>query len=142
MSMADIRDGLEAMLESVDSIRSASGYPVEQVNAVPAAFVGFDDDDIRMANVQQDFHALPVTVLVQRKAGNLRNQMIAVEAVIEDLTAVIRANQTLGLPNLVNMVRYTRAREGVYEMGQVPYVGFILDLTIKTTQEVSFKDAG
>lgn len=138
MSMDQIRDGLETMLASISGVKSASGWPIEQANAVPACFAGFDTDDITMANLEIDLHALPITFLVQRKAGNLKNQVKAVEAVIDDFKAAVRAHQDLGLPLLVAGVRYTRIREGVYQMGSTDYVGFIADVTIKTTQAVSF----
>jgi hypothetical protein len=138
MSMDQIRQGLETMLDSINGVNSASGWPVEQINAVPACFVGFDDDAITMANLELDLHLLPVTFLVQQKGGNLKNQVKAVEAVIDGFRAAVRANQDLGLPLLVAGVRYTRIREGVYQMGNTPYVGFVADVTIKTTQAVSF----
>lgn len=138
MSMQQIRQGLETMLEGIPGVKSASGWPVEQVNAAPAAFVGFDDDTVTMGNLELDMHALPITFLVQRKAGNLKNQVVAVEALIDDFKAAVRANQKLGLPDLVAGTRYTHIREGIYEMGGTPYVGFIADITVKTTQAVSF----
>jgi hypothetical protein len=138
VNLSDVRAGLEAMLDSVPSIASASGWPVEQVNAVPAAFVGFNDAEITMAGLELSLHRLAITVLVQRKAGNLKNQVIAVEAVVDDVLRAIRANQDLGYPNDVNMVRYDRWQEGMYQVGSVDYVGFLLDITIKTTQAVTF----
>jgi hypothetical protein len=41
MDMSDVRAALETMLIGIDSIKSASGYPTENVGATPFAFVGF-----------------------------------------------------------------------------------------------------
>jgi hypothetical protein len=139
MSMEDdIRQGLENVLNGIESIKSASGWPMEQVNAVPAVFVGFIPQDVTMANLELSLWRVPVTFLVQRKAGNLKNQVKAVAAVVDDFKVAIRAHQDLGLPTLVSGMRYERFDPGIYAMGNVDYVGVIARLTIKTTEAVSF----
>lgn len=128
--IAAIRAGLETVLEGVSGIKSASGWPTENVGAVPYAFVGFDDDTITASNRELHIHHIPITVLVDRKGGNLVNQVKAVEGTINAVLAAIRANQSLGLTDVMR-VEPMRIREGVYGFANTDYVGFILDVDIK-----------
>lgn len=136
--MADLRQPLEDMLRSIDGIKSASGWPTENVGAQPFAFVGFDDDAITAGNLELDLHTVDVTVLVDRKSGNLPNQIRATESLVDDFKAAVRANQDLGLPTQVGRVQYLRIREGVYQYAGVDYVGFIATLQIKEMTAVSY----
>lgn len=136
--ISDVRAALESMLDGIPAIKSASGYPTENVGAQPFAFVGFDDDAVTMGNRELSIHTLPITVLVARKGGNLPNQIKAVEAVIEELKAAIRANQSLGMPSFVNRVQYTRIDEGIYQYAGVDYAGFVATVDVKTHRAVSF----
>lgn len=139
--MSDIRQALEAMLVNVDSIKSASGWPTENVGATPYAFAGFDLDAVTSGQRELSIHTLPITVLVARKGANLPNQLKAVEAVIEELKAAIRANQSLGMPTFVSRVQYTRFEEGIYTFAGNEYVGFIATVDIKTYRAVSYAAA-
>lgn len=141
MDMSDVRAALEEMLVGIESIKSASGYPTENVGAQPFAFCGFDADAVTSGQRELSIHTLPITVLVARKGANLPNQLKAVEAVIEDLKAAIRANQSLGMPTFVSRVQYTRFEEGIYSFAGTEYVGFIATVDIKTYRAVSFAAA-
>jgi hypothetical protein len=141
MDMSDVRGALETMLNGVDSIKSASGYPTENVGSTPFAFVGFDLDAVTSGQRELSIHTLPITVLVIRKGGNLVNQVKAVEAVIEELKAAIRANQSLGMPTFVSRVQYTRFEEGIFTFAGNEYVGFIATVDIKTYRAVSYAAA-
>lgn len=136
--VSDVRAALEEMLVGIDSIKSASAYPTENVGAQPFAFVGFDDDAVTMGQRELSIHSLPITVLVARKGANLPNQLKAVEAVIEELKEAIRLNQSLGMAQFVNRVQYTRVEEGIYSFAGTEYVGFIATVAIKTHRAVSF----
>lgn len=137
MDMSDVRAALEEMLVGIESIKSASGYPTENVGAQPFAFCGFESDAVTMGGRELSIHTLPVTVLVARKGANLPNQVRAVEAVIEELKDAIRPNQSLGLPGFVYRTAYTGFEEGIYSFAGNEYVGFIATLEIKTHQNVS-----
>lgn len=137
MDMSDVRAALEEVLVGIESIKSASGYPTENVGAQPFAFVGFENDVVTMGGRELSVHAVPVTVLVARKGANLSNQVKAVEAVIQDLKDAIRSNQSLGLPGFVYRTAYTVFQEGIFTFAGNEYVGFIADLEIKTHTNVS-----
>lgn len=135
--MSDVRAALEKMLFDIVSIKSASGYPTENVGAQPFAFVGFDSEDVTMGGAELSIHTLPITVLVTRTGGNLVNQTKAVEAVIEDVKDAVRPNQSLGLPGFVYRTVVKRIDEGIYNYAKHDYVGFIATLEIKTRKNVS-----
>lgn len=141
MSIAQIRAGLETMLLSA-GMRSASAYPTENVGTTPFAFVGFDDDTPLMGNKELHLHTLPITVLVERKGGNLPNQVKAVEAALDTLMAAIRVNQTLGTGDLVSRVQPVRIQEGVYAFGGpgMDYVGAIVTVEVKETFAATYGD--
>jgi hypothetical protein len=125
-----IRAGLRTVLAGADGIKSASAYPTENIGAVPFAFVGFDDDTVATDSRETHLHRLPITVLVDRKAGNLVNQVKATEAALPNVLAAIRADQDLGKPNEIARVEIRRIRQGIYKHAEIDYVGFIVDVEI------------
>jgi hypothetical protein len=137
VDISDVRAALETMLIGIDSIKSASGWPTENIGAQPFAFAGFDVDDVTMSNRELSLHNLPITVLVARKGGNLPNQVKATEAVIQDIKAAVRTKQHLGMPTFVDRVQYTRFEQGIFNYGGNDYVGFIASFVIKTHENVT-----
>lgn len=135
--MDDIRAALESVLLGIESIKSASGWPTDNVGAQPFAFCGFDDEAVTMGGRELSIYSVPITVLVARKGGNLPNQVKAVQAVIEELKDAIRPNQSLGLPGFVYRTAYTRFEKGIYSFAGTDYVGVIATLDIKTHRNVS-----
>jgi hypothetical protein len=137
VSILAIRDALEPLLAGVQGIAAASGYPAEVVNVVPYAYVGFADDAITGGARELHLYLLPIFVLVDRKGANLRNQVIAVETLIEPVLSVLRSNQSLGL-NDVARVQPVRVRSGVYQQSGTDYVGFVVDVEIKESFPASY----
>jgi hypothetical protein len=127
-----IREALGQLLAGVEGIRGASGYPPEQVGAVPFAFVGFLRDVPTMGNRELHLYTLPITVLVNRKGANLGAEIRATEALIPTLLDAIRANQDLGIQG-VYRVEPTRIDEGVYQFANVDYTGFVMTVDVKET---------
>ena len=134
MGIAGVRAGLEAVLAGVEGIRSASGWPTENVGPPVSCYVGFDDDAIVGGARELDLHQLPVYVFVERAGGNLVNQVKATEGVITAMRDALRANNRLG--GVADHVRVLRIREGVYEHAGQPYVGFIMDIEVKERRNV------
>ena len=134
MGIADVRAGLETVLSGVEGMRSASGWPTENVGPPVSCYVGFDDDQIVQGAVELDLHQLPIYVFVQRVAGNLVNQVKATEDVITAMRDALRANNSLG--GVADHVRVLRIREGIYEHAGQPYVGFILDIEVKERRNI------
>jgi hypothetical protein len=131
MGISDVRAGLEVVLANVAGLAAASGYPTEAIGAVPFAYVGFDDDAITGGARELHLHLLPIMVMVDRKAGNLKNQVVAVEALIEPVLAALRSNQDLGGLIEVARVQPIRVRSGVYTHAGTDYIGFVVDTEIK-----------
>jgi hypothetical protein len=134
MGIADVRAGLETVLAGVDGVRSASGWPKENVGPPVACYVGFDDDVIIQGASELDLHQLPIYVFVQQTGGNLKNELIATEGVITAVRDALRANNSLG--GVSDHVRVLRIQEGVYEHAGQPHVGFIMDIEVKERRNV------
>lgn len=137
LNLAAIRSALADVLETVPGIRSAAGWPTEQIGATPFAFVGFLDDAITAGSVETHLYSLPITVLIQRKGANLPAEVLAAEAIIPDVLAAIRANQTLGLPD-VYRVEPMRIRGGVFSYASVEWTGIELRVDIKQSFHASY----
>lgn len=137
MSIAAIRSGLADVLESVPGIKSAAGWPTEQIGATPFAFVGFLDDAITAGNRETHLYSFSITVLVTRKGANLPAEVMAAEAIIPDLLDAIRNNQTLGLPD-VYRVEPIRIRGGVFTYANVEWTGIELRVDIKQSFHASY----
>ena len=137
MNVSAIREGLAALLAGIPSIKGSSGYPPEGVGAVPFAFVGFFDDAPTMGNRELHLYSFPVTVLVQRKGANLASEVRAVETVIPELLAAIRADQDLGLIDVYH-VAPTRITEGVFSFAGTEYTGFVATIEVKESFGVSY----
>lgn len=139
MNIGPIREGLQAMLESVAGIKGASGWPTESVGSPPFAYVGFDTATVTVAaGLETWLHTLPINVLVNRKGANLPNEMQATEDVIAALLAAIRADQDLGQPGIVGYVLPEQITEGVFQFAGVDYTGFVLSVEVKETAGVSY----
>jgi hypothetical protein len=138
MSIDVVRAALETVLLEVPEIKSASGWPTEHPGAIPFAFVGFDDEEITMAQREITLYELDVTVLVNRKGAHLPNEIRATEALIEPIKAKLVAKNRLGRADVIDAVRYTRVRGGIFEYAGNQYTGFVLSLQIKTHKTRSF----
>jgi hypothetical protein len=137
MNLEDVRAALETMLVEIPSIKSASGYPTENIGASPFAQVGFIREEVTMGGAELSLYIAPITVGVARLGGNLPNQVRAIESIIEEMKDAIRPNQTLGLPGFVYHTKYTSFDEVLPKLAGNDYVAFIATLEIKTRKNVS-----
>jgi len=136
VSIVEVREGLETLLASVPGIASASGFGTEKIGALPAAYVGFDTDQITAGASEVDLHSLPIIVLVARKAM-LPNEVRLMESLIEPLKDAIRADQDLGTQTVCR-VQFREVLEGVFKFADVDYTGFTMTLEIKEISHVSY----
>lgn len=134
MNVIAIREAMGALLKSVPGVASASGYPPDNVGALPAAWCGLYDTGVSYtASMEDDEHLLPVVVVVERVAGRLGSNLKAVEVVQEAFMVTMRAN--FGLPQFaeddpVNSVMVQRVRQDTVQIGSTPYIGFVADVLV------------
>jgi hypothetical protein len=133
VGIIEVRTALEDVLQGVGGIRSASGWPGQNLGPAPACFIDFDDDVIVQGASELDLHQLPVYVFVQQTGGNLKNELIATENVITAMRDALRGS-TLG--GVADHVRVLRVQEAIYEYASQPHVGFVMSIEVKERRNV------
>ena len=134
MNVVAIREAMAEVLKTVPGIKSASGYPPDNIGPLPAAWCGLLDTQVSyMAGMEDNEHLVPVVVVVERVAGRLGSNLRAVETLQEAFMATIRQN--FGLPafvgeNPVNSAMVQRVRQDTVQIGSTPYIGFVADVLV------------
>lgn len=135
-SIAAIRAAIRDVLAAVPGINWAGAYPPDNIGTFPAAFCGLRSMDVDYTASQEvNEHAIPVIVLVERGVGLLPSNVARAEVLEEAIRAAFRAN--VGLSGLVNLCMVERVQQDTIQLGQVPYLGVLIDLAVKDKYGVS-----
>lgn len=136
MSLKVIRQAIVTHWLTGVGINAATPYPAEQLSAMPAAWVGFDDDEISITLSQEVHeHHLPVTVVLNR-VGVIENELAALEDLQDAVLARMRGKMTLG--GLIYPVGVERVQQGAVTHAGTEFIGVTFRVTCKEKLNVAF----
>lgn len=130
MSILTIRAAIAVILDAIPQIKKAEAYPPDKIGPLPVAFCGLNDESIDYtAGTKISDHILPVVVLVQRTPDRLSANLADVEALQALVVAALESNISLGAAD-VSIALPSRVQQDQIQIGQVPYIGFVLTLNV------------
>lgn len=136
MSLKVIRQAIVTHWLTGVGINAASPYPLEQLSAMPAAWVGFDDDEVSIKNSQEAHrHNLPITIVLNR-VGVIENELAVLEDLADVVLARMRSRMTLG--GLIYPTGDRRVQQGAVTHAGAEFIGVTIRVTCEEKLNVAF----